>query len=451
MWRQIWYGTGFASFWVLVGVLVFYVGFYQSPTCFDGVQNGAEIEIDAGGICVRVPSSQAVPLLVAWAESFEVTPGQYNAVAYVENRNQTIGTPELLYTFTFLNDGVEVGRRSGSTELPPNSTYPLFEGRIFTDGQVITDTVLTITPVEVWIPAVSIADQLRTSDLDLLSIDIRPRLEAKLENTSLDSVSDVEVVATIFNDVGKAVAASETVVDSFMARTVQDVVFTWPNSIAKTVRSCSIPTSVLMGIDLSGSMNNDQAVPPQPITDALAAASAFVGGLQEVDQVGVVTFATDATLAQSLTGAQSSVTDLILDLAIDPSEETGRTNTAAAFTIATTELSSARHDENARRAFVLLTDGLPTAGGIEEAIAAAKAAANVMIESGADVYVIGLGENVDESFVRLISSSPDKAYLAPSRSDLATIYATITASLCEVGPTKIEVIAKPPVTFAPLR
>jgi hypothetical protein len=100
---------------------------------------------------------------------------------------------------------------------------------------------------------------------------------------------------------------------------------------------------------------------------------------------------------------------------------------------------------------VLLTDGLPTAGGIEEAIAAAKAAANVMIESGADVYVIGLGENVDESFVRSISSSPDKAYLAPSRSDLATIYSTITASLCEVGPTKIEVIAKPPVTFAPLR
>jgi hypothetical protein len=100
---------------------------------------------------------------------------------------------------------------------------------------------------------------------------------------------------------------------------------------------------------------------------------------------------------------------------------------------------------------VLLTDGLPTAGGKEQAAADTKAAAKALIDSGADVYVIGLGKNVDESFVRSIAGSPNQAYLAPSRSDLSTIYASITKSLCEVGPTKIEVMAKPPVTFAPLR
>jgi len=450
-WRRMAYGTGFASFWVLVGALVFYFNFYQPPNCFDGILNGAEVEVDAGGGCVRVPASQVVQPTIVWAEEFEVTPGQYNAVAYVENRNQTIGTPALPYTFSFLSNGVEVARRSGTTELPPNSVYPLFAGRVFTDGQVITDVELTLGEVSDWLPASSIADQLRTSDLNLLNVDTRPRLEAKLENTSLDTIRDIEVVATIFNDQGKAVAASQTFVDTFFARTTQDVIFTWPNTIAKTVRSCSIPTSVLLGIDLSGSMNNDQDTPPQPVTDALAAASTFVGSLQALDRVGVVTFATEGSLVQMLTDQHQTVVDLVSELTIDPGEEAGQTNTAAAFTLATAELSSARHSSEARRAFVLLTDGLPTAGGTEEAIVAAQAAAQTLIDSGADVYVIGLGQNVDSEFIRSIASSPDQSYLAPSRSDLSRIYASITDSLCEVGPTKIEVLVKPPVTFAPLR
>ena len=449
--RQIYYGSGFASFWLLVGLLIFFVGFYQSPTCFDGVLNGSEIEVDAGGNCVRVPLSQVVPPIVAWAESFEVTPGQYNAVAYIENRNATVGTTNLQYTFAFYNNGIEIGQRSGTIELPPDTTYPLFEGRIFTDGQVITNTRLTVDSAGVWLPASSIVNQVRTSDLNLLGVDVRPRLEARVENTSLDTVEDVQVVATIFNDAGRAVAASQTFIESFTARTASNVVFTWPNSIAKTVRSCSIPSSVVLGIDLSGSMNNDSVTPPQPVTDALAAASTFVGGLQVADKVGVVTFASDAVLAQPLSSQHLAVANLILGLAIDPSEETGQTNTAAAFTTAAAELASSRHSDNARRAFVLLTDGLPTAGGTVAAIEAASQAAETMRSSGADVYVIGLGQNVDAEFVRSIASNPGNAYLAPSRSDLSTIYASITDALCEVGPTKIEVISKPPVTFAPMR
>ncbi len=450
-WRRMIYGTGFASFWALVGVLVYYTSFYQLPNCFDGILNGSEVEVDAGGPCVRVPSSQVMKPNIVWAEGFEITPGQYNAVAYVENRNQTIGTPVLPYTFSFLSDGVEVARRSGTTELPPNSVYPLFEGRVFTDGQAITDVELTLGEVQDWLPGSSIVNQLRTTDLNLLQVDTRPRLEAKIENTSLDTIRDVEVVATIFNDEGKAVATSQTFVETFFSRTAEDIVFTWPNTIAKTVRSCSIPTSVMMGIDLSGSMNNDQDTPPQPVTDALAAASTFIGGLQPVDRVGVVTFATEGSLVQTLTDQHETVVDLVSDLTIDPGEETGQTNTAAAFTLAALELSSERHSADARRAFVLLTDGLPTAGGTEEAITAAQTAARSLITSGADVYVIGLGQNVDAEFIRSIASSPGQAYLAPSRADLGRIYASITDSLCEVGPTKIEVLAKPPVTFAPLR
>jgi len=451
MWRRIIYGSGFASFWVLVGVVIYFTTFYQPANCFDGVLNGDEVEVDAGGSCVRLAASSVMQPNIVWAESFEITPGQYNAAAYIENRNAVAATPELRYTFTMYNGTSVVAERSGTTVLPPNSSYPIFEGRIFTDGQEITDTRLVIEPPEVWIPAMAGSEQFRTTDIDLQNVDERPSLDVRIENTALTGAQDVEVVATIFNDVGKAVTASETFIESFEPRSTQNVQFTWPNSIAKTVRSCSIPTSVVLGIDLSGSMNNDQANPPQPVTDALAAASTFVGNLNPEDKVGVVTFATDASTVQTLTNDQASVSTVIDGLTIDPASETGYTNTAAALQAAAAELGSERHNQNARRALVLLTDGLPTAAGDIDAVAEAQAAAEALAVSGADVYVIGLGEQVDQTFVRSIASNSANAYLAPSRSNLATIYAEITASLCEVGPTKIEVIAKTQTNFAPLR
>jgi len=452
MWRRIFYGTGFFAVWGLVGVLVFFLNFYQPANCFDNRLNGDEIEVDAGGSCVRIASSLVQAPTVVWAESFEIAPGQYNATAYVENRNLSAATPELSYTFTFFDDaGAEVGRQSGTTVLPPNSSYPIFEGRIFTDGRSIASTQLQLDPVQVWLPATVGSEQFRRQDINLQNIDTRPRLDVRLENTALQAAENVEVVATIFNDVGRAVTSSETFIEYFGPQSVQNIQFTWPNSIAKTVRSCTIPTSVVLGIDLSGSMNNDQAEPPQPVTDALTAASSFVGNLNPADKVGVVTFATEAASVQQLTNQHSDVSALVNNLTIDPASETGFTNTAGAFLAASSELNSDRHDDNARRAFVLLTDGLPTAAGEVDAIAAAQTAAQQLAASGADVYVIGLGQQVDQAFIRSIASDPANAYLAPTRANLADIYAQITASLCEVGPTKIEVIAKTKTNFAPLR
>jgi Mg-chelatase subunit ChlD len=451
MWRRIFYGTGFASFWMLVGVLIYFTNFYEPANCFDGRLNGGEVEVDAGGTCIRIPGGSVIPPTVVWAESFEITPGQYNAAAYVENRNLVASTPELAYTFTFYDNSEVISEKTGVTALPPNSSYPIFEGRVFTNGRTITGTTLTLEPVDVWLPVQTGSEQFRTVDINLQNIDTRPQLAVQLENTALTAAQNVEVVATIFNDLGRPVTASETFIESFAARSIQDISFTWPQSIAKTVRSCSIPTDVVLGIDLSGSMNNDQDSPPQPVTDALLAASSFVQNLRSGDQVSVVSFATDATVVQSLSAEHASVAELITSLEIDPLSEVGFTNTAAALQQAANELSSIRHNANARRALVLLTDGLPTAEGDIDAISLAQTAAQAAAASGADVYVIGLGNQVDQSFMRSIASEESHAYLAPTRNDLESIYAEITASLCEVGPTKIEVIAKTKTNFAPLR
>jgi len=451
-WRRFQYVTGLFSVLGMVSVLIYFMVFYSAANCFDGIQNGDETVVDAGGNCVRLDPTTVIPPTLVWAKSFEVAEGQYNAVAYVENANQTAATPALEYTFQLLNKDVIVAERSGVTVLPPNSAYPIFEGRIFTDAQqVVTQTRLLLAPAKDWRPASIGRDQFRSIDIELIGADTRPRLNVEIENNELTSAQDVEVVATIFNTLGEPVTASQTFIENIAPRTTQDIIFTWPNPLTRTIKSCVIPTDVILGIDLSGSMNNDGGSPPQPITDALQAASIFAGSLQEQDLVGVVTFATQAAVTTQLTDSYTTVSNSVRALTIAPTEEVGYTNTVDALKQAKAELSSTRHNPNARRVLVLLTDGLPTIEGDADVVAEATSVAQELTASGVEVYVIGLGENVDAQFVRSIASNNSRAYFAPTGADLANIYSEITSSLCEAGEGKIEVIAKTRTNFAPLR
>jgi Mg-chelatase subunit ChlD len=198
-------------------------------------------------------------------------------------------------------------------------------------------------------------------------------------------------------------------------------------------------------------MNNDGDMPPQPITSTLEAASRFIGNLRANDKVSVVTFASEARLEQGLTNEQIQVSSRVIDLTIDPEEETGFTNTSAALELANAELSSVRHNQSARRVLVLLTDGLPTAKDNDDFILETEAKAREIKENGVEIYAIGLGQNVDRAFIEAVASGNGNAYLAPTVTDLNRIYSEITSSLCEVGPTKIDVVAKTKTNFAPLR
>jgi Mg-chelatase subunit ChlD len=434
----------------LMSVGVYYQYFYQAPTCFDGKQNAEELGVDCGGACVRYCAFTVAPPVVKWAESFPANVGQYNAVAYVENKNQLAGTPELSYTFTLRDREGVITEKRGTTVLPPDSIYPIFEGRIDTGGRVPTETTLELEPAEMWVPYAYGRAQFRTADLTLTGADDRPRLTARIENTELVPATAIEVVATIFDSRGNPLTASQTFLDTLAGRTSRDLTFTWPQPIAKTLRSCEVPTDVIVAIDLSGSMNNDGANPPEPVTSVLAAAENFVGQLRPDDRVSVVTFATQATINSPLLTDRSTTRDLIKRLTIKPEEERGTTNTGDALKKAREELLSPRHSPDARSVIVLLTDGLATAPGEDPDAYALEEAAKAAAED-ITVFTIGLGQAVNMDFLRSIASTPEQAYAAPATSTLRSIYSAITAAICEDGAARIDVIPKTRSNFSPLK
>lgn len=448
--RRVQYGTGFGLFWILVFTLVYYQYFYNAPTCFDNGQNGSEQATDCGGTCTRICAFTVTKPEATWARSFKVQDGQYNAVAYIANKNKIAASPKLTYTFALYDAQGLITERKGETILPPDSVYPVFETRLSTGGRVPTQTFITLDEVEVWLPATVGRDQFTITDRELKEADGTPRLDAKIRNNALTQANKVEVVATIFDAKGNALTSSRTFIDNFAPRSEASVVFTWPEPIAKTVRSCEVPTDVILAIDLSGSMNSDGMKPPQPLTSVLSAAQAFVSRLRASDQVGVVTFATDALVQTPLTSQLPIAKDAISKLFITPKEETGSTNQGAAFSQVLQEFSSERHSTQARKVVILLTDGLATAPDENPEVFALENAQKVK-DAGINVFTIGLGKDVNMEFVKSLASAPSQSFQAISASDVDRIYKTITGSLCENGVATIEIIPKTDASFAPLR
>lgn len=440
-WRRAQYAGGVVGVVLLCAVAGYVLWWYTPPLCDDGRHNGDERGVDCGGSCVRICAFDAHAPVVEWARSFEVVAGQYNAVAYITNTNQRAGIARLPYTFSLYDAQGLIVERHGTTVLPPNGQYPLFEGRILTGDRVPVTTILTFGDIDYWLPAQVGREQFVVEGRTLTDAGTQPRLTAQLTNTALAPVRDVEVVATIFDSRGTALTASRTIVPEIAGRATNDIVFTWPQPIAHTLRSCEVPTDVVLALDLSGSMNDDGGTPPEPITSVINAATAFIDRLHTGDRVAVVTYATTASIREPLSTDHASVRRAVASLAIDPQEERGSTNTGEALAQAGTALASDAANPNARKVAVLLTDGRANAPA-DNPEAYAQAAAADIRSFNADIFTIGLGRNVNEEFLEAIASGPQYYFTALSAAEIDSIYRSVTRAICEDGPAVIDIVPK---------
>ena len=467
-WRRVQYAVGFFLVSTFLIIAVYAIFVVQPPSCFDLVKNGDEGGVDCDGSCVRMCSTSVMPPVVSWVRSFKVTDGQYNAVAYIENKNPVAATPAMNYTLSLHDANGLITERKGTTILPPDSVYPIFESRIQTGDRIPTQTFIDIEPPELWIPAEYGRNQFRVVSREIFSADFEPRLEAVIENTALTPARDVEIVTTIFDSRGNALTSSRTDIDNFAPRTRENIVFTWPEPIAKTVRSCEVPSDILVMLDRSGSMAADGGEPPEPLESAKRSAEDFVRQIGQNDQVAFLSYATTPSfpIEQTLTNNKNQAINAIANTKMGE-DGVQYTNMGEAFKVALAELTSSRHQEDSRKVLIMLTDGDVTRPlndqgerDLEFAAEYARQAATQVKDSDVLVYTIGFGDfvrqtgddiNRDVELIRGLASSPDMYFEAPTISDLKRVYQQIARDICEDGIAKIDIIPKTSASFTPLR
>ncbi|MDE2399572.1 MAG: hypothetical protein KGL67_00980 [Patescibacteria group bacterium] len=237
--RQILYILILVLFFSGIGFLIIYPQITKAPSCFDGKQNGTETGVDCGGSCVKACLNQVDQLSVIWSRIFRVVPGRYNAVAYVVNHNKNTAIEKINYRFRFADqNNIYIGKRDGSTYVPPTGAFAVFEPAIDLGSSVPVYVTFEFTEVPNW---VFVSEQkinqikVLVSNHELTGADSSPRLSATIKNNSLFSIPNVNVIAILYDASHNAVSVSRTYVDMLNQQESKDINFTWPEPFGSSV------------------------------------------------------------------------------------------------------------------------------------------------------------------------------------------------------------------------
>jgi len=180
---------------------------------------------------------------------------------------------------------------------------------------------------------------------------------------------------------------------------------------------------VILILDASTSMRDPTRAGRPKIDAAVAAARDFVARLAlapDGDHAALVAFNVAATLEAPLTADRAA-----LDAAHDGIALAQFTRIDLGLDAAAAELASARRRPGATAAVILLTDGRSNPVPVSEAERAAEA----VKATGARLFTIGLGQDLDADALRRMASRPQDYFEAPDGEDLAAIYQAISAAL----------------------
>jgi len=439
--RKFIYLAGAVGIIILLSVYPIYKAFFDiTPTCSDNKQNQGEVDVDRGGPCPFLADSQVSPVNIIWGNFFQIEESLYDLTALIENQNSDAGIEHLDYTLRLFDERDNlIEERSGTSFLNPNEQALLFEPNIGVLGQTPTRVEVDLgNPT--WTSAERFKTDLVIKNKLLTGTSTSPRLTVTIENNEDNAVQDIEARALIYDSRRNIVAVSSTYVESLERNEARNIFFTWPGAISGEgyQRACTAPVDAALVFDRSGSMNDDSPTPPQPITSAKSAAQVFVDNMGEEDSIALVSFANEATIDQTLSSNHSVVNKAINDIAIGTPDSGQHTNLSDGISKAVAELTSERSRNIAKKAMVVLTDGIasrplnPDDSSDEEYPEKyAKESMSGAHDNNMLVYVIGLGAKVNKEFLQdSIATTPAHYYGAATANDLDRIYGQIAENVC---------------------
>lgn len=434
-------------FFIIVAIFAgfaFWQLFYKAPTCFDGKKNGDETGVDCGGSCKILCTSDTLNPIVLWSKVFNISGDVYSAVAYIENPNTNSLNRKAKYQFSIYGEnGVIITTKEGETSIPKGKKFAVFEsGFILKNGKPKTSDFkfLSFGPWEKDFnkdPDVSIKHSAINSTTTV------PRITGTITNNSLDSIHSIELAVFVLDGNENVVAASNTFIDDLVKKSTQDFVFTWPKPFNLGVETCVSPLDIVVALDRSGSMKSESKNPPEPFNTVKSTAQSFVKNLSTLDRVSIISFGDDSRTESSLDGnkniAISSIDNLFMS-----STTAENTNIYSALVFAEKQLGGDKSRQDSKKILILLTDGVPnlpvSSTTKDFALIEAGGLANKLKSEGISIFTIGLGKDINEDFLKNLSSTDTSYFLAPNKETLGSVYRKIAQNICPKKPNVINVI-----------
>ena len=233
--RQSQYILGILIILLCILAIFLYPIFTKAPSCTDGVKNGTELGIDCGGPCNKLCSSQASDTDVLWSRAFPVTGSVYNLAAMIENQNKGAGVQNVTYEFRIYDTHNKlIGRRDGTTFIPPNQDLLIFEPRFDAGKSEIHSTSFEFTSPLLWVKKSPTLQTLpvRIDTIIFANNNDSPTLSASIHNESVHVLPGFDIVAILYDKNQNVINVSKTYKESLASNDSSLVLFTWPNALS---------------------------------------------------------------------------------------------------------------------------------------------------------------------------------------------------------------------------
>lgn len=218
----------FSIIFVIVAYLLF-DALYEPPNCFDKKWNGDEVNIDCGGSCSLMCSSQVLSPIVRWTRVFEVAPGIYNVLALIENPNANAEVQNVSYKFkVFDNENVLLQERRGSTSIPPKSVIPILENTLPVGKLDASRVSFEFSEELIWNKKSPEESLVAVQDEQITRLEDSPRIRAIIKNTGVEVIKNLKIVAIVYDSQNNAIGASSTIFKEAFPNTNIEAFFAWP-------------------------------------------------------------------------------------------------------------------------------------------------------------------------------------------------------------------------------
>lgn len=198
--------------------------FIIEATCFDGIKNGTEEDVDCGTLACGTACREPIrPLEVSLEKLFQIKSGDYDFVAKIVNPNTAHGASSIQYTLI-----TSAGDRSGTTYILPGQTKYLVLTSFRTDI-VASAPKLDIQSVQ-WeklnVPAGEVSLINRRGDFSNSANE--SFFEGVIFNGSNYDFDSVDVSVVLFDASNSIVGVNQTEIRTLLSKTERSFKVVWP-------------------------------------------------------------------------------------------------------------------------------------------------------------------------------------------------------------------------------
>lgn len=232
--RKIIYGFGL--FVMILSISLFFLKdiIYPEPTCFDKKQNGYELGIDCGGLCSLRCTSEVVPLTVVWTRFLVVSPGVYDLVGMVSNKNTNNASNGVSYVFNLFNTkGEFIGDVKGKTIAPINGDFPIVVQSFALPSDLHTATLSIVDDQPHYMVYENpVSPTLRITN-ERYEMTTKSRVYAIVKNMKRITLRNIPVIVTLLDENNNVYAVGTTRIDALDKEESKEISFTWNQELSQ--------------------------------------------------------------------------------------------------------------------------------------------------------------------------------------------------------------------------